>query len=195
MESISVTTDSRDLLEKHTRFTPVSLELMGDIAFEEWQALLLHVGAVSKASRWWVGDALVYGESCFGEMYSQAINDIGISYSALSNIVYTCKKIPPEERRPELSFTMHQELAHLPKEEREKWLDYAVETGATTKEIRGLTKEDEPEDALPEPKVSCTVTTLSGQFKLNIPTRLFEKLIREFGISQRNEKEEKYEIS
>jgi hypothetical protein len=79
-----------------------------------------------RCSPWWVGDAILYGEDCFGEKFSQGVDVTRLSAGTLANIVTVCRRIPSERRRAELSFSHHVVVTHLSPEEQIRWLARAI---------------------------------------------------------------------
>jgi signal transduction histidine kinase len=83
------------------------------------------LGVVGRASGWWIGDWLRYGNLRFGERYARAARITGYDVQTLMNMVYVASAYDVSERRPELSWSHHAELAALEPEERRRWLDVA----------------------------------------------------------------------
>lgn len=84
---------------------------------------------------WWVGDWLNFGEYSWGEMYAQAIEITGLSESVLQNYKWVADKIPPERRRPSLSWSIHRVVAPFMLDDQERWLGEAQDAGYTVNEL------------------------------------------------------------
>ncbi len=159
------------LLEEGGAVTPVSLTITRpDLPIEQWQDIGRFLGTIDRASRWWVGDWLLLGEALYGEeasqgveatqsdRYSEAERVTGLDHGTHMNVASTCNRVPVENRRPELGFWLHTEVAALEPELQREWLQRAVEEGWTRSqlraELRAPAEEDEaetaPEDAAPE---------------------------------------------
>lgn len=89
------------------------IEFAGDIPYEQWERLMSTVSHMEMAAQWAIGDALNYGASRYGEKYSQAIEVTGHSYQALANYSWVARNVPPDVRRPGLSWTHHRAVAKL----------------------------------------------------------------------------------
>lgn len=80
---------------------------------------------IGRSAGWWIGDWLRYGNSKFGERYVRASRITGYDTQTLMNMVYVASTYDVAQRRPNLSFSHHAELAALPAAERDRWLDLA----------------------------------------------------------------------
>ncbi len=108
----------------------------GEMSFEQWEAAGRELNRMARAINFWVGDWINYGERNYGEKYSQAIDVTGMEYQTLCNTASVAKRIPPERRRENLSWTHHAEVASLPPEQQVEWLDRADEEGMTVARLR-----------------------------------------------------------
>lgn len=122
--------------------TPVGLRVIRNMEFEEWEQLGKYLILIRKAIHWLAGDWCRYGDSAFGEQYSQALDSTGFDYQTLANDVWVTSKFPLERRRAALSFGIHAELASLEPAEQERWLDYAEKNDTTVSELRKLLKDE-----------------------------------------------------
>jgi hypothetical protein len=99
----------------------------GSPSITEW----LQVGKALKeahgATQWWIGDWLNYGERAYGEAYTQAINELGLSYGHLANLKYCANRIGISLRNENLSWNHHKIVAPLEPDEQEYWLQKAAE--------------------------------------------------------------------
>jgi hypothetical protein len=81
---------------------------------------------MSRVSNWWIGDWLQYGEARWGEKYTEAARITGYDVKTLRNIAYVAKRFDLSRRRDNLTWTHHAEIAALPTEQQNEWLDRAV---------------------------------------------------------------------
>jgi hypothetical protein len=109
---------------------------MCDATFDEWAATFKWCQAVEKASPFWVGDLVAYGEQKYGEMYAQAMDATRYSYGTLANAAYVARRVESSRRREHLSFGHHQEVAPLPPQEQTEWLDKAEVQELTIQQLR-----------------------------------------------------------
>ena len=96
-----------------------------DIPLSDWVDHGRRLGVIGRCVGWWVGDWLRYGNMKFGERYAWASRITGYDTQTLMNMVYVASAYDVSERRPNLSFSHHAELAALPAAERKRWLDQA----------------------------------------------------------------------
>ncbi len=107
-----------------------------DATFEEWEAVLKWAQDVEKASPFWVGDLIAYGEHKYGEMYAQALDATDSSYGTLANAAWVAGHVESSRRRENLSFAHHQEVAPLAPAEQVAWLDKCEVEGLSHKQLR-----------------------------------------------------------
>ncbi|TDD92999.1 hypothetical protein E1293_00185 [Actinomadura darangshiensis] len=93
--------------------------------FTRWKKIGDQLSALANASAWWLGDWLVYGEARYPERYKQAVKETTLDYQTLRNYAWISRKIDKSRRRVTLSFQHHAEVASLPEDEQEEWLDRA----------------------------------------------------------------------
>jgi hypothetical protein len=104
----------------------------------DWVRLGQRLGALGRASGWWIGDWLRYGNARYGERYRAAARITGYDVQSLMNMAYVAGRFGVARRRENLSFSHHAEVASLPVEDQERWLDRA---SAAALSVRGLRSE------------------------------------------------------
>jgi len=109
------------------KVTPTQLELFGDLKYEDWDQTLFAVAQVRDGGNWWVGDALNYGDTHFGEVYTQAAGETGMSEDTLQRLKYVSSRIDPGIRIKELTWSHHREVAKCTEDEQIRWLTMALE--------------------------------------------------------------------
>ena len=83
-----------------------------------------------------LGDWFNYGRDAFGEDVYQVIDELGYKRNTIWNYSSVYRRIPIENRDPELSHSHHTKVAALPPSEQMKWLEMAKHD---PKEQRSLT--------------------------------------------------------
>lgn len=115
-----------------------------DLDFADFTRIV-HAGTkVHSAAKFWIGDAIAFGETVFGESYAQAFASLNFSEQYLSNIASICRKVHRSRRREELSFSHHSEVARLEPKEQVEWLEAAVANEWSTEELRIRLREAVP---------------------------------------------------
>ncbi|GHI04322.1 hypothetical protein Scel_26430 [Streptomyces cellostaticus] len=117
--------------------TKVGLQMPAQMAYDEWERAGRQLSDVLDSSSWWLGDWLVYGKDHYTDRYQRGIRAAGLSYQTLRNYAWVSRRFDLTRRRPALSFQHHAELASMPVEEQDLWLDRAEQRQWTTKQLRG----------------------------------------------------------
>lgn len=98
-------------------------------SLEQLEETLSRLAWMQRHVYWWIGDCILTGERIFGDDAYQAV-DPSFSPDLLQRCVAIANKFPPEQRRPELSWSHHVAASKLPpklraaalaKAEREAW--------------------------------------------------------------------------
>jgi hypothetical protein len=127
------------------RWTPISFEVVDPtLSLERLEVILRGVGQIKTATSLWIGDAIIFAETRWGERYEQAMHATGLSYSTLTNYVYVCSHVPRGRRRKAyedgrwqtLRFGHFEAVARLEPSEQDRWLNQADERGWTRDELR-----------------------------------------------------------
>ena len=122
--------------EAQSPYTPVGLQLPARLPFARWESLGRRIGSITNASSWWLGDWASYGEGSYGERYKQAIAVTGLDYQTLRNYVWVARRFDVSRRRDTLSFGHHAELAALPEDQQDEWLDRAESARWSRSQLR-----------------------------------------------------------
>jgi hypothetical protein len=102
----------------------------------EWVRQGHCLGLVARASGWWIGDWIRYGNARYGEKYGAAARITGYDVQTLMNMAYVASKFEVSRRREKLSFSHHAELAALPADDQERWLGRAEHEGLSLRRLR-----------------------------------------------------------
>lgn len=103
----------------------VGLALPPNIPIKSWERLGRQISLIVDSSSWWLGDWLVYGELTYPDRYRQALAATSLDYQTLRNYAWVARSFRLSRRRDNLSFGHHAELASLPPEEQDYWLNQA----------------------------------------------------------------------
>jgi hypothetical protein len=119
-----------------TALTPTSWAAGRDLAVAEWVEQGRCLGAIGRASAWWIGDWVRYGSARYGDRYAAASRVTGYDVQSLMNMSYVASRFEPDRRRRGLSFSHHAELAGLAPEDQELWLDRVEAGGLSVRALR-----------------------------------------------------------
>ena len=114
----------------------MGLRMPPKLAFEAWERAGRQLSAMVGLSSWWLGDWLVYGKRHYPDRYQQAIRAAGLKYQTLRNYAWVSRRFELSRRRAALSFQHHAEVASLPPDEQDQWLDRAEKGMWTIKQLR-----------------------------------------------------------
>lgn len=135
---------------------PSGLSIADGLKYENWEQIGHCIVQGRSAMQWALGDWLNYGESNYGEMYSQAIDMTGYSENTLRTTKWVASRFQLSRRRDNLSFSHHREVAGLPAEQADSILDKAERDALPTTAVRELAR---AEQGLPEPEVRISEPT------------------------------------
>lgn len=178
-------------LERSGALTPVALSLPADVTFDQYEAVGRMLGRIDTATKWWIGDWLLTGEQLFGEQAYQAIEALtpNISEDTRMRYINVAQRVPPERRRPELSWSHHKAIAALPPGEQEDYLERASSEHWSAKELGeevrnrdGVEPRDVDSSAVvlaARVLVTASVKRGTGYFS---PGEVFEALVDALGI-------------
>jgi hypothetical protein len=139
--------------------TSVGLHFPAGIAFEQWERAGLQLSGLLESSSWWLGDWLVYGKDHYADRYEQGIRAAGLQYQTLRNYAWVARRFELRRRRTTLSFQHHAELASLPADEQDFWLDRAEQAKWTTKLLRNAIRAKR--DGEPQPDAAAVTRRLA----------------------------------
>ncbi len=107
-----------------------------ELGRREWVAVGRRFGSVSRCSQWWVGDWVRYGDTRWGERYTEAARITGYDVKSLRNMAYVAVSFRLSRRRDNLTWSHHAELASLTECQQEDWLDRAIADRLSVADLR-----------------------------------------------------------
>ena len=111
------------------------LALDPGMSAEQYEELGRVLGDLYKTAQWAIGDYILGGESLFGHEAYQLQESLGISPESRAQYVRVAQSIPPERRRPELTWSHHRAVAYMEPDDQDRWLEQAVENQWTRGEL------------------------------------------------------------
>ncbi len=142
-------------LERGGSLTAAGLQINVEMPYDQYESLLVFLSSVHRRSAWALGDALLYGESLYGERYAQAASLTGFSEQYLQNLVSICRRVPRQRRQPMLSMGHHDVVARMEPQDQTEWLERAVAERWTRQDLRARVDEAAGK-ALPPAVRTCT---------------------------------------
>jgi hypothetical protein len=116
--------------------TRLGLRFAGALSFEGWERAGEQISRIVSSSAWCLGDWIVVGQSRFTDRYKQVIDAVGLDYQTVRNYAWVARRFEMSRRRDTLSFQHHAEVASLPPEEQDYWLDHAEKDGWSRNRLR-----------------------------------------------------------
>jgi hypothetical protein len=116
--------------------TETALILPEGLDEKGWRSIGEQLGRAHRASGWWIGDWINYGEKRWGEKYEEALLVTGLSYSTLRSYASICRDIPNVVRHNKVSFRAHAAIAPLPDQDKVAWLEKAADEGWGSNDLR-----------------------------------------------------------
>jgi hypothetical protein len=119
------------------RWTGTGLEIDYVVTGDTWTVLVHRLLDVHDKTKWAIADALIWGESHRPEEFGQVFDreTFGDRYEQISSWMRVAKRIPPERRKPSLSWSAHRAVSHLEPDKRDRWLDRAEAEGWRSNEL------------------------------------------------------------
>ena len=122
-------------LPSSSKLTEVAMLLPGNLTLEEWKSLGRELGRANGSMKWWVGDWMLFGDLAFKVSYEDAMELTGYSYSTVVKACWLVRRMPPERRRPALSWYHHSLVGTLEVEQQDEWLQRAEEGKWNTRRL------------------------------------------------------------
>jgi hypothetical protein len=116
--------------------TEVGLQIPQTVDFGTWEQAGRKIARIAESSTWCLGDWLIYGQDQYADRYRLAIDSARLDYQTLRNYAWVARRFELSRRRIRLSFQHHAEVAALPPEEQDRWLDLAEGKGWSRNELR-----------------------------------------------------------
>lgn len=122
--------------EDRVIMTRVGLRIPTGLSFDEWKRAGQQLSGIIDSSAWCLGDWLVHGKHQYPNRYMKAIKEAGLRYQTLRNYAWVSRRFSLDRRRSRLSFQHHAEVASLPAEQQDRWLDDAENNMWTRSRLR-----------------------------------------------------------
>lgn len=121
-------------------FRPAAMKIVGKPQLADWQGPLQFAIWCQRASPWWIGDLVNRGEDLFGEEFGEVCGRT-LSTEMVSRYASVARRVPPQNRRPELSWSAHAAVARLTHAEQRKFLATAAREGWNSDDLRKKVQE------------------------------------------------------
>ena len=131
----------------------VGMSFQQELPFEEWKAIGERFGEATKQFSWALGDWLVYGGNKFRkriphDLLVEAEKMTGVDRASLMALATVCRRIPIDQRVPNLPFEHHQAISTINNEDsRRSWLSFvAAQENIPSKKLLSLSIRNSQDD-------------------------------------------------
>lgn len=129
--------------------------LPGRLAKEKYLRELDQAAVNYKSRKWQLGDLFAYGVDHYEELTPEVLSvRIGMTgeeaQQTIYNVTFVCRHVKRAQRREDLSFSHHAEVASLKPEEQERWLNVAARDSLSCNRFRALIAGKTSEGKQPE---------------------------------------------
>ncbi|HON98596.1 MAG TPA: MT-A70 family methyltransferase [Bacteroidales bacterium] len=138
-------------------FEKNKLIIHDDITIDEWKELGRGLKQIEGSVQFWIGDWARFGEKrgftgkyTDPKVYDKLEEITGLDRKTLKGYKGISESIESSLRRDDLSFSHHKEVASLPKEKQEKFLQLASEKDLSVRELREEIRRDGIKESHPD---------------------------------------------
>jgi hypothetical protein len=118
------------------KLSPVSWAPDVAMNAQRWAEHGRQLGRLGAGANWWVGDWVRYGNAEYGERYKLAAKITGYDPQTLMNCAHVASRFEVSQRRQDVSWSHHSELAALEPTEQQYWFERVVADRLSLKDLR-----------------------------------------------------------
>jgi hypothetical protein len=115
----------RSLVLHNVTVGPTGLTVTGPMSLDEWAGIGELLRTLEHGLQWAIGDWICAGEGQFGDKAAQVLDHTAWSVKTTAVYRWAASRVPPENRRTDLTFSHHLVIAELPVEQQREWLERA----------------------------------------------------------------------
>jgi hypothetical protein len=143
--------DARLRVDRVALTKRTALLLPENLPLDSWKQIGEQIYVISDASAWWIGDWLRYGRDKYPDRYKRAIGETSLEYQTLRNYAWVAGRFDASRRRDALSFQHHLEVAALPEDQQDLWLERAEQSGWSRNDLRARLRDYRDDGAAMRP--------------------------------------------
>lgn len=132
-------------IEGFCELSTTNLTFKRDVSKEEWMDVFKALKQVEGCVQFWIGDCLAYRQQKWG-MYDDVAEETGMAKQTLKDTKWVSENVESSLRKDNLSFNHHKEVASLPPEKQELFLNMAVEDKLSVRDLRNEIKKEKRND-------------------------------------------------
>lgn len=122
-------------IENYCELSKTNLTFKRDITKDEWMDVFKSLKMVEGCVQFWIGDCLAYRQQKWG-MYDDIAEETGYDKQVLRDYKRVSESVESALRNADLGYSHHREVASLPPEKQEFFLNKAVEEDLSVRDLR-----------------------------------------------------------
>lgn len=136
-------------IESYCELNKTNLTFKRDVSKDEWMSVFQALKQVEGCVQFWIGDCLAYRQQKWG-MYDDVAEETGYEKNTLREYKRISESVKSDIRMADLGFAHHQQVASLPPERQEFFLNKAVNEDLSVRELREEIRRDKIEESYAE---------------------------------------------
>jgi len=128
---------------------PVGWVPTDDMDRRDWIQEGRKFGTISRCSQWWIGDWLRFGNTKWGEKYTEAARITGYDAGSLRNMASIASQFDLSLRSDKLSYSHHVLIAPLEDGDKSGWIERAIKDRLSVADLRLELKASRPKGSRP----------------------------------------------
>lgn len=122
-------------IESYCELNKTNLTFKRDVSKDEWMSVFQALKQVEGCVQFWIGDCLAYRQQKWG-MYDDVAEETGYEKNTLREYKRISESVKSDIRMADLGFAHHQQVASLPPERQEFFLNKAVNEDLSVRELK-----------------------------------------------------------
>lgn len=164
-------------IEGLCELSTTNLTFKRDVSKEEWMDVFKALKQVEGCVQFWIGDCLAYRQQKWG-MYDDIAEETGYDKQALRDYKRVSESVESALRNAHLGYSHHREVASLPPEKQELFLNMAVEDKLSVRDLREQIRRSNIEEKtaeLPQSKYRIIYADPPWQYGNSMPEYFTEQ--------------------
>lgn len=120
------------------------VDVIGEITWDEWQAMFYHTEQVNRAIQWIIADLAVYAADVWGKKYDELAQITGYTVTTITDMAYVARQVEFSVRTEKLSFTHHKLVAAYDEADQRRFLADAARLNLNNEGFRYYLEHGKP---------------------------------------------------
>jgi N6-adenosine-specific RNA methylase IME4 len=136
-------------IESYCELNKTNLTFRRDVSKDEWMSVFHALKQVEGCVQFWIGDCLAYRQRKWG-MYEDIAEETGYDTETLRQYKRIAESVESGTRVPDLGYAHHREVASLPPDKQEFFLNKAVDENLSVRELKAEIRKTRKEFVIKE---------------------------------------------